>query len=227
MTCVGSPGVLRRIPERHGQDWLANVQVEALEVLFSVPVALTDIIDERPRPRCLELGCLRGPPSTADASGTGSRSARERYLVSVAQKAMVKGNGMPVGSDVREWLRAAQRAEAKVIAAIHKAEAAEPMPRHHQRLTLDHGSLTIGIDYQGGGGQLKDPVVNPRSSHGPHPFRCRSTGGPVDRRRGAPHLRHRGRQPQPCGRRSAAHRGYRVGAGAPRGSRRVRRGRRG
>jgi hypothetical protein len=134
-----------RIPERHGQDWLANVQVKALEVLFSVPVALTDIIDERPRPRCLELGCLRGPPSTADASGTGSRSARERYLVSVAPKAMVKGNGMPVGSDVREWLRAAQRAETKVIAAIHKTEAAEPMPRHHQRLTLDHGSLTIGI----------------------------------------------------------------------------------
>jgi hypothetical protein len=95
------------IPERHGQDWLANVQVEALEVLFSVPMALMDIIDERPRPRCQELGCLRGPPSTADASGPGSRSARERYLVSVAPKAMVKGNGMPVGSDVREWLLAA------------------------------------------------------------------------------------------------------------------------
>ena len=147
--CLMSAATVRlrqRIPERHGQDWLANVQVEALEVLFGVPVALTDIIDERPRPRCLELGCLRGPPSAADASGTGSRSARERYLVSVAPKAMVKGKGMPVGSDVREWLRAAQRAEAKVIAAIHKAEAAEPMPRHHQRLTLDHGSLTIGID---------------------------------------------------------------------------------
>ena len=73
MTCVGSPGVLRRIPERHGQDWLAKVQVEALEVLLNVPVALMDIIDESPRLRCLELGCLRGPPSPADASGAGSR----------------------------------------------------------------------------------------------------------------------------------------------------------
>jgi hypothetical protein len=65
---------------------------------------------------------------------------------------MVKGNGMPAGSDVREWLRAASRAEAEVIAAIHKAEAAEPMPRHRQRLTSGLGSLTIGIDDQGGGG---------------------------------------------------------------------------
>src|SRR5674476_279573 len=56
------------------------------------------------------------------------------------------------------------------------------------------------------GGQLADHAVNLRSFHGPHPFRCRSTGGSAGCRRGAPHLRHRGRQPQPCGRRSAAHR---------------------
>ena len=45
-----------RIPERHGQDWLAKAQVEALEAVFNVPVALTDVIDERPHPRCPELG---------------------------------------------------------------------------------------------------------------------------------------------------------------------------
>src|ERR1035437_3231693 len=109
----------RRSPNGTARTGSRMFRLRCSRCYFSVPVALTDIIDERPRPRCLELGCLRGPPSTADASGTGSRSARERYLVSVAPKARVKGNGMPVGSDVREWLPAAQRAEAKVIAAIH------------------------------------------------------------------------------------------------------------
>jgi len=55
----------------------------------------------------LEVGCLRGPRSTADASGTGPRSVRERYLISEPPKAMVRRNGMAVGSEVRKWLRAA------------------------------------------------------------------------------------------------------------------------
>lgn len=38
---------------------------------------------------------------------------------------MTKTSGMPVGSDVRERLRAAQRAEAEAIAAVQKALAAQ------------------------------------------------------------------------------------------------------
>jgi len=58
---------------------------------------------------------------------------------------------MAVGSDVCEWLQAAPRTEAKVIAAVHEAEAAEPMPGHRKTLTSGLGSLTIGIDDQGRG----------------------------------------------------------------------------
>jgi len=102
-------------------------------------------------PRCLEVRCLRGSRSTTDASGADARSARERYFVSEAPKAMVRKNGMPVCSDVRAWLQAAQRAEAKVIAAVHRAEAAEPMPGRRQTLIPGLGSPTLGIDDQGGG----------------------------------------------------------------------------
>jgi hypothetical protein len=44
-------------------------------------------------------------------------------------KAMVRTSGVPVGSDVRERLRAAQRAEAGAIAAVQRAVAAEASTR--------------------------------------------------------------------------------------------------
>ena len=47
---------------------------------------------------------------------------------------MARTSGMPVGSDVRERLRAAQRAEVEAIAAIQKAVAAEA----DTRARLDH-----------------------------------------------------------------------------------------
>jgi len=54
-------------------------------------------------------------------------------------KTMTRSSGMPVGADVRERLRAAQRAESDAIAAVQKAEAAEADVRARlEKIILKH-----------------------------------------------------------------------------------------
>ena len=52
---------------------------------------------------------------------------------------MARTSGMPIGTDVRDRLRAAQRAEADAIASVQKAEAAEAESRRRlDEVTLRH-----------------------------------------------------------------------------------------
>ena len=58
----------------------------------------------------------------------GNRCA-DGYLIREGPNAMAKTTGTPVGADVRERLRAAQRAESQAIAAVQKALSAEAEAR--------------------------------------------------------------------------------------------------